>query len=141
MPRGAGESTITILHLSSEPVSEEEERAFKEEVAERVRPEDEGEPKALLRQESPVFFEFRTVERSLEEDVIELSRDYARMVVPVPPETSLFRRRVIGQTSRKIIEDSHCPVVLVRRREAAVRFNVQTFFQFFRELEPEEEES
>ena len=167
IPRGSTSGEIIILHLSSGELSDEDKRSFRREVVEQVRPdEDEGEeeensgegeegregreaedpveeaePEALLGENSSVFFDFRTIRSSLVDDVVELSGDFTRMVVPVPPETSLFRRRVIGETAREIVDRADCPVVLTRPHGQALRFNVQTFFQFFRELEEAVEET
>ena len=53
-------------------------------------------------------------------------------------QMSWIRRKVLGETPFLIARRSACPVILVNRGTSGVKFGIQTFFQFFRELESEE---
>ncbi len=56
-------------------------------------------------------------------------------------EESWFQRRISGRRSYWSARTAACPVVLVNMETHPVKFGFQTFFQFFRELEPESAES
>jgi len=50
-------------------------------------------------------------------------------------QMSWIRRKVLGETPYLIARRSACPVILVNPGTSSVKFSIQTFFQFFRELE------
>lgn len=51
-----------------------------------------------------------------------------------------LRRTVFGANPKRIAAQVAAPVVLVSRRSSAIQYNVQTFFQFFRDLREEAEQ-
>ncbi|MGH7559104.1 MAG: amino acid permease [Gemmatimonadota bacterium] len=48
-------------------------------------------------------------------------------------EESWFRRRIFGRTSFYIAHRAQCPVIVINRRTPTVKFEFQTFFEFFRQ--------
>lgn len=138
-----GGGRITLLHLSEEALDDEQKQELRDRIVQSVMEEEEEreaeEALELFGERSPVRLEFRTVERSVDADVVEVSRDYDRVVLGTGGDGGLLRRKVISDTSRKIAERADCPVVLVRPKQPAVTFQVQSFFQFFQELEEQGE--
>lgn len=102
--------------------------------------EDDDDPAELFGEDARVFFDFRPAGRSVADSIVEASGEFDRMVLGTGIDRNLLGRQVLSRTSRQIVERSRCPVVLVRPREGALKFGVQTFFQFFQELEAEGEE-
>ncbi|MCZ6690997.1 MAG: amino acid permease [Planctomycetota bacterium] len=69
--------------------------------------------------------------------VLEISRraeGYGVVVLGSPQETWI-RRKIFGTRPQRIAAKVECPVVLVSRRTGALKFGIQNFFEFFREVE------
>jgi len=134
--RGFHHGTITLLHLSDQPLSEEEQEAFGEKIARQMRETGTEAPESLFDESSPLVLDFRTVRNDVVDELVELSEEYDWMVIGTR-RSSLLSRKVLGEDARELAERARCPVILVRPREPQIKFNVQTFFQFFRDLEAE----
>lgn len=129
------EGSITVLHVSPEPMEDDEKEAFKNKVFSFAEESEEG-PEALLTEESRFQFDFR--EHDDPESVIAReSGNHDRMILGTSQDgmSGWFGRKVFGMTPTLLADESECPVIFVRPREAGFTFEVQHFFQFFRELE------
>lgn len=49
-------------------------------------------------------------------------------------QESWLQRRIFGQKPYRIARRSACPVIIVNQETGRIKFGIQTFFQFFREL-------
>lgn len=133
---------ITVLHLSESP-SEEKTAELREQIREALGLSGPGEAGALLDGEAPVELVSQAVRRGVVEDIVKLASGYDRVILGTSGGGGLLRRAIVGETARRIAERADCPVVLLRPRHSAVKFSVQSFFDFFRDLErqghPEED--
>jgi len=68
------------------------------------------------------------------EDLIDMSYDYDIMLLGSGEET-LFSRKIHEARIRYIAQETDTPLMLTRRKASRVRFSMQNFFQYFRELE------
>lgn len=123
---------ITLFHVSSEEISESEQAEFQEQVLEFVR-EKEGGYEALLADHSRFRFEFQKSRNPIRA-IVHKSAGYDRIVLGTS-QRGLFRRRVFGKVPTQIAKLADCPVIFVRPKESGFKFEMQYFFQFFRELE------
>jgi nucleotide-binding universal stress UspA family protein len=128
--------TVTVLNLSEEPLNEEEKQEFKDMIREQAI-EDEEDPASLFSEDSPIEFEFDESNNVIE-DIGRRSSDYDRVVLGTSQE-GFFQRKVFGKIPTEIAQKSKVPVVFVRPKATNVRYEVQHFFQFFRELEEQGE--
>lgn len=62
----------------------------------------------------------------------EMSRGYDLLVLGAGPG-AMVRRQVLGRVTWELSRRSHCPAVAVKRRTGALHFQVQSFFDFFRD--------
>jgi hypothetical protein len=69
-----------------------------------------------------------------------LSQGFDLMVLGAGPG-AMARRDVLGRVTWTLATESHCPVVAVKRRTGGLHFQVQAFFDFFRDEPPELAES
>lgn len=134
--RGFQSGTITLLHLSEEGPDDERQEELREKIARQMRETGTEEPESLFDESSPLVLEFRRIRRGLVEDLVELSEEYDWLVIETHRD-ELFGRKVLRDEARELADGALCPVILVRPREPQIKFNIQTFFQFFRELEEE----
>lgn len=74
--------------------------------------------------------------RNVAQAIGNASGDHDLMIVG-SGEESWLRRRVIGSRPYWAAQKADCPVILVNQETGRLKFSFQTFFQFFRELEPE----
>ena len=70
------------------------------------------------------------------EEIVRRSQTYDVLVMGSAPQ-SWLHRSVFAPGARHIATRVACPVVLVSRRSHAIKYNVQTFFQFFRDVHEE----
>ena len=68
------------------------------------------------------------------QEITRRARDYGALVLGAPGE-SWLRRKIFGARPQRIADGVDCPVVLVSRRTGALKFGIQKFFQFFRDVE------
>ncbi|RMG48651.1 MAG: amino acid permease [Acidobacteria bacterium] len=59
----------------------------------------------------------------------------ADLLIVGSSEESWLRRRIFGEKPYRIARRSACPVIMVNRETHPVKFGIQMFFQFFRELD------
>ncbi len=64
----------------------------------------------------------------------DLTAEYDLMVLGAGPG-GIMGRDVMGHFTRVLAEESRCPVIAVKRRTGALHFQLQSFFQFFRDEE------
>lgn len=125
-------ATIDLLHVRPKAISHEAKEEFKEKVFEFVR-EKEGGQEALITEKSRFTFNF-IASKDHEKTIIEQSGDYDRIVIGTSQD-ELFRRKVFGKTPTQLADHARCPVIFVRPKQPGFKFEMQYFFQFFRELE------
>jgi len=126
------DAVIDVLHVSRESLSEEERQDFRENVFRFAR-EKEGSQEALIADSSRFSFHF--IDNSEpEQTIIQHSEQYDRIVLGTSQD-ELFRRKVFGRTPTRLAKHARCPVVFVRPKQPDFKFEMQDFFQFFRELE------
>ncbi len=70
------------------------------------------------------------------ERIRELSQGFDLMVLGAGPG-AMARRDVLGRVTWTLATGARCPVVAVKRRTGGLHFQVQSFFEFFREDAPE----
>lgn len=136
------DGVITILNVSSSALSNEEQAKFKNKVFKFIKDHD-SEHETLMTDESR--FEFRFAQgKNPEKAIIRYSKDYDRLVLGTS-QGDVFRRKVFGQTPTRVGKNAKCPVIFVRPKEPGFKYEMQYFFQFFRELEesghPEDQNS
>jgi nucleotide-binding universal stress UspA family protein len=124
---------VTVLHLTRAS-PEEAEADLRTQIETAARLHEPGEPEALFDGQVPIRLVVRRVERGVVEDIVSIARRYDRIVLGTSGD-GFLHRTIGGETARRIAERAECPVVLARPKESAVRFSVQSFFHFFRELE------
>lgn len=135
---------VTLLHLSEHEMSEEERSKFRNAIREQAQQREDTEPASLFDPSSPVSIEFRTIEVNEVADIVKAAEEYDRIVLSTRYR-GFLERQVVGETARALADHAHCPVVFVNPKEVQAVFNVQHFFEYFRELEekgkPESPES
>lgn len=133
---------ITILHVTPNSTDETEEQEFRRKVLQFATDSDGGQ-EAIMADASRFQFEFYD-SWSPEDVIVEKSADYDRIVLGTSQD-EFFKRKVFGKTPAEIGKRAKCPVIFVRPKQAGFKFEMQYFFQFFRELEemgePENNES
>ena len=132
------QARITVLHLLPIGLSEDE----KESRLDRIRapliepgffdPQDAE----ISINRGPIRFEFEETSDILAA-IISRTHESDLMIVGSSDE-SLLKRRIFGEGPYIIASRSACPVILVDQETSRVKFSIQTFFQFFRELEKAE---
>lgn len=128
---------ITILHVTAEPLTDAEKEEFQQQLESFAEESEEG-PESLFHSMSPFRVEFAVADNAVFE-IAKRSENFDRVIIGVT-RGSFFGRTILGRIPRLVARRSRCPVILVRTREAGFRFEVQKFFQFFRELELEPKE-
>jgi len=123
---------IDLLHVTPDEMSPEEKGEFKDKVFEFVR-EKEGGQEALIADKSRFSFNF-IMSEDHEKAIAERSGDYDRIVLGTSQD-EFFRRKVFGKTPARLADQARCPVIFVRPKQPGFKFEMQDFFQFFRELE------
>ena len=133
---------ITILHVTPYSVDKTAQDEFRHKVLDFAA-NTEGGKEAIMERASRFHFEFYESENP-EDVIVEKSADYDRIVLGTSQD-EFFRRKVFGKTPAEIGKRARCPVIFVRPKQAGFKFEMQYFFQFFRELEkmgkPEQAES
>lgn len=132
---GRSSCRVVMLHLSPRPLTQQEQEEFRSDLlqfagdaSEQLRPWfTESRPGA------PFQLEF-AVAGDVVGEVTRRSAEYDRLIIGTSPG-GLWGRRVFGQIPTRIANRSRCPVILVRARETGLKFEIQQFVQFFKELE------
>ncbi len=128
-------SRITVLHLLPRGLSDDEKKnrlaLIRAPLAEPgfFDPEDAE----ISVDRGPIRFEFDETSDILSA-IVSRSHESDLMIVGSSDE-SLLKRRIFGEGPYIIASRSACPVILVDQETNRVKFGIQTFFQFFRELE------
>jgi nucleotide-binding universal stress UspA family protein len=124
----------TVLHLTEKPMSADEREAFRREIITQIR-ERAQKPEALFTDPDEFNIQF-DVSRHPTAELVRKSSEFDRMVLGTS-RSSFFGRKVFGRLPIRIARHAHCPVIFVRRKEHGIRFGIQRFFQFFRDIENE----
>ncbi len=125
---------VTMLHITEEPMTEKEKETYQNKLEKFCRESDKG-PEELFEDRSKFNLEFAVAERPIEELIIRTGY-YSRAVIGSNPG-GLLGRKILGKTTARIADRARCPIIIARSREPGVKFEMQHFFQFFRELEEE----
>lgn len=132
---------LDLLHVLPPGLGETErearETAFREAVLE-AEAEDEADENRRLYQNRVIRIRFEEGDHP-DRVIVRTAGEYELLIIGASRER-WWRRRVFGERPRIMARASPVPVVLVRRRAGALQFRVQSFFQFFRDLEEEERE-
>jgi len=127
--RSAAGGMVELLHVVPPGTGKQEiERRAREimELLEDVREVDAGlDPRLRVSVEPASDVVSHIVSRTHESDLL---------IVGSSQETWL-RRKILGEKPYLIAHRSHCPVIMLSPATNRVRFGIQTFFQFFREIE------
>jgi len=129
------DTAATIVHATRAELDEARKAAFRDAVQAALEGEGGEDWQALPR--CPVRFIFLVAEDPIGAIAV-LSGQFDRMVVGTS-EAGLWRAQVFGTTPLRIVQEARCPAILVRRRQAEIKTEVQRFFEFFRGLDPTEE--
>ena len=132
---GAEAGHVTALHIVPPGLSSDKRERRLEELREGLaRPAFfEPEEASDLRREE--LAQLEVVESDSTAGALgDASADHDLMIVG-SAEESWFRRRVFGAVLYWTAWRARCPVILVNWQTPRVKFELQTFFQFFRELE------
>lgn len=131
----AGDSRIVAVHVVPPELDEEGRERRTEEIRQAF-----AEP-AFFEEDGPDLeaesISVETIQsRNVAQAIGSASEEYDLMIVG-SVEESWWRRRVFGWRPYWAAQKAACPVILVNQETDRVKFGFQTFFQFFRELEPE----
>lgn len=132
------DARITVLHLLPTGLSEDEKNSRLDRIrAPLVEPGffDAADAEVPI-DKGPIKFEFHETGDILSA-IIEGTHESDLMIVGSSDE-SLLKRRIFGEGPYIIARRSACPVILVDQETNRVKFGIQTFFQFFHELEKDE---
>lgn len=136
---GSPKPEIEVLHLSREPLEESGREQFRRLLAGAISEDEEpdlqtGFATDFFRKGS-FRLEFRQATDVISE-ISEYSSGFDRLILGTS-RGGFFQRKVFGRIPTQIAERAKCPVILIRPRERGITFEIQKFFQFFRELEEE----
>ncbi len=129
------DGNVTVLHITEEPLDKDEKKAYRERL-ETFSREDELGPASLFHDQSRFSLEFGVTDDLITE-IAGRSHDVDRIVLGTS-RGGLLGRKIFGEIPTQIADRSECPVVLTRPKELGVKFEMQHFFQFFRDLEEED---
>jgi APA family basic amino acid/polyamine antiporter len=129
------EARITVLHLLPRGLSEDDKIGRLDVIrASLVEPGFfDSEDAEISIDRGPIKFEFDETDDILSA-IISRTHESDLMIVGSSDE-SLLKRRIFGEGPYIIARRSSCPVILVDQETNRVKFGIQTFFQFFHELE------
>ena len=137
--RALGAEAIEIVTVFPEEVADGEVQDRMEELAEAI-----GEAAGLPVKSWRDGLSLDGMEVTFRDDysdsplvrIRELSQGFDLMVLGAGPG-AVGGRNVLGKATWTLATGSHCPVVAVKRRTGGLLFQVQSFFDFFRDEEPE----
>jgi hypothetical protein len=129
------EARITVLHLLPRGLSEVEKKGRLDRIkAPLLEPGFfDAKDAEISIDRGPIRFEFDETGDILSA-IISRTHESDLMIVGSSDE-SLLKRRIFGEGPYIIARRSACPVILVDQETNRVKFGIQTFFQFFHELE------
>jgi amino acid transporter/nucleotide-binding universal stress UspA family protein len=132
------EARITVLHLLPRGLSEVEKKGRLDRIkAPLLEPGFfDAKDAEISIDRGPIRFEFDETGDILSA-IISRTHESDLMIVGSSDE-SLLKRRIFGEGPYIIARRSACPVILVDQETNRVKFGIQTFFQFFRELEKDQ---
>jgi CIC family chloride channel protein len=137
LARRLGADTIDVVTLFGESVSDRLMEIRTQEVAEGLAEATDLSPGAWREPAEldgvRIRFQHERTGSPLER-IVEMSGDYDLMVLGAGPGGTL-KRHVLGKFTWTLSQEVHCPVVVVRRRTGLLHFQLQSFFEFFRDEE------
>ncbi len=126
---------ITALHAMPPGLLPEEKTRRVDEIKEALAKPAFFDPQDAVIQLDGNPISFTVVEATDVVKAILDSLDESDLLIVGSSEESWLKRSIYGQMPYRIAKQSDCPVIMVNQGTSQVKFGIQKFFQFFRELE------